>query len=221
MEDLKGKKFVASFSGGKDSVLALNRAINAGLIPSGLITTYNIDSKRTWFHGTSEFLLRKAADSLEIPLNYIRTTGEEYTSNFEKALLDAKSNGIEVCVFGDIDVQAHFDWCEERCNNTGIIPFFPLRNEERKKVVYEFIDSGFSTMITIVDTTRMPVEFLGQTLSREVVDAIEKTGADICGENGEYHTFVYDGPLFSSKVEFVEVERLKQDKYALIHIDAL
>ena len=221
MEDLKGKKFVSSYSGGKDSVLSLYRAINAGLIPAGLITTYNIDSKRTWFHGTSEVLLRKTADSIGIPLNFIRTSGEQYTENFEKALTEAKNDGVEVCVFGDIDLQVHFDWCEERCKNTGIIPFFPLKHEERKKVVYEFIDSGFSTMITIVDTTRLSDDFLGQTLSREVVDAIEKAGADICGENGEYHTFVYDGPIFSNKVGFEIKERLMQDKYAVIHIDAI
>ncbi|MCL2045890.1 MAG: diphthine--ammonia ligase [Oscillospiraceae bacterium] len=219
MENLVGKKFVASFSGGKDSTLSLYRAINAGLVPAGLITTYNVDSKRTWFHGTSEVLLGKVAESLGIPLNFIRTIGDEYTDNFEKALLEAKENGVEVCVFGDIDLQVHFDWCEERCENTGMIAYFPLKHEDRKSVVYDFIDSGFSTIITIVDTTRVSDEFLGKTLTREVVDAIEAAGADICGENGEYHTFVYDGPLFKNKIDFTIKERLTQDKYALLHID--
>ena len=218
MEDLRGRKFIASYSGGKDSVLAVNRAINAGLQPMSLITTYNVDSKRTWFHGTGESLLRSAAESIGIPLTFIKTTGDLYTANFEKALTDAKNNGAEVCVFGDIDVQAHFDWCTERCVNTGLIPFFPLKFEERRKVVYEFIDTGFLSLITIIDTTRVSEEFLGKTLSREVVDAIEAGGADICGENGEYHTFVYNGPLFSSCIDFVELERLTQDKYALIHL---
>lgn len=212
MSDLTGKKFIASYSGGKDSILAIYRAISAGMVPLKLIITYNTDQKRSWFHGIPEPLLAQVSDSLQIPIQLIKTSGDAYTDNFEAALIQAKQDGAEVCVFGDIDLDAHLEWCSARCHNTGLLPHFPLWKEERRKLVYEFIDSGFSSVITIVDTTRMPGSFVGQTLSRSVVDAIAETGADICGEEGEYHSFVYDGPLFQQPIDFVRGELLTIDK---------
>jgi len=213
MNELHGKKFIASYSGGKDSMLAINRAINAGLEPMGLITMYNTDARRSWFHGMNESLLKKASDLMAIPLTLIRTTGPQYQERFEEALLDAKGMGAQVCVFGDIDIEGHIEWCTERCEKTGMKPYFPLLKEDRKKVVYEFADAGFSAIIKIVDVSRLPERFLGQIISRETADEIEKTGADICGENGEYHTFVYDGPLFSGRVDFQVGEILSLDNY--------
>ena len=216
--NVREKKFIASYSGGKDSILALYRAINAGLSPLGLITTYNTDANRSWFHGLSKDLIRKVSASLFIPITLVKTSGEQYEENFEKALTDAKNAGAEVCVFGDIDIAGHLEWGTLRCENTGLIPFFPLWKEERKKLVYEFVDSGFSAIITVVDTSRMPKKFLGQVLSRELADAIEKSGADICGENGEYHTFAYDGPLFSKKVDFFAGDTIERDNYRILAI---
>ncbi|MCL2125392.1 MAG: adenine nucleotide alpha hydrolase [Oscillospiraceae bacterium] len=218
MIDLSGKKFVASYSGGKDSILAVHRAIKAGLVPIGLITTYNSDADRSWFHGMSEELLQSVSDSLRIPLKLIQTTGDSYAENFEAALMEAKAAGAEVCIFGDIDIEGHFDWCLKRCENTGLEAWFPLRDEPRKAVVYEFLDAGFSAVIKIVDTARVSDSFLGKTLTKDVVDEIERGGADICGENGEYHTFVYDGPLFSSSVKFIASPPIQRDSYLMIDL---
>ena len=216
---MRGKKCIASYSGGKDSVLALYRAVNAGLSPLGLITTYNTGANRSWFHGMSRDLIRKVSASLSIPITLVRTTGEQYGENFEKALAAAKDAGAQVCVFGDIDIDDHLAWCTSRCENAGLVPYFPLWKEKRKKLVYEFVDSGFSAIITVVDTGRMPAEFLAQILSRDVADAIEKSGADICGENGEYHSFAFDGPLFSKKVDFSTGEIIEQDTFRILKID--
>ena len=219
INNLKGKKFVASYSGGKDSVLAIHRAVHAGLVPLELITTYNTDMNRSWFHGITENIIKKVSDSLAIPIRLIRTSGEQYEENFEKALADAKNRGAEVCVFGDIDIEGHLEWCSSRCEKVGLIPYFPLWQESRKKLVCEFIDSGFLAIITIIDTSRMPTNFLGEILTRKVADLIEESGADICGENGEYHTFVFDGPIFNNKIDFVEKEKLERDKYYILSID--
>ena len=219
LRDLRGKRFIASYSGGKDSILAIFRAINAGMEPLGLITTHNTDEGRSWFHGMNEDILRGVSDSLNIPLTLIKTTGEAYAESFEAALADAKGMGAEVCVFGDIDIEGHLKWCTERCEKTGLIPLFPLLKENRKKLVYEFIDAGFSAIIKIIDTSRLQGDFLGRVLSREVADEIEKSGADICGENGEYHTFVYDGPLFSQKVDITVKKKLVKGKYEVLDID--
>ena len=219
INNLKGKKFVASYSGGKDSVLAIHRAVHAGLVPLELITTYNTDMNRSWFHGITENIIKKVSDSLAIPIRLIRTSGEQYEENFEKALADAKNRGAEVCVFGDIDIEGHLEWCSLRCEKVGLTPYFPLWQESRKKLVCEFIDSGFLAIITIIDTSRMPKNFLGEILTRKVADLIEESGADICGENGEYHTFVFDGPIFNNKIDFIEKEKLERDKYYILSVD--
>ena len=219
--NLIGKKFVASYSGGKDSMLAIHRAVNNGLVPIGLITTYSVDSDRSRFHGMNEDLLRKASSSLGIPLTYVKTTKSDYAASFENALMDARENGAEVCVFGDIDIKGHLDWCSARCKNTELIPYFPLEHEERKTVVHEFMDFGFSAVIRIVDTTRLPEVFLGKILSRDVISEVESHGADACGENGEYHTFVFNGPLFSEKVCYFEKEIIYHEKYAALNIEGI
>jgi len=218
LKELQGKKFVASYSGGKDSILAIYRAIKSGLSPLELLTTYNTDMSRSWFHGLTEDVIKKVSDSLAIPITLMKTSGEKYEENFEKALAEAKSRGAEVCVFGDIDIEQHLEWCSLRCEKTGIMPCFPLWKEERKKLVYEFVDSGFSAIITIIDMSRMPKDFLGQTLSKEVADSIERSGADICGENGEYHTFVFDGPIFGNRIDFSVKEKFERDKYFILNL---
>lgn len=216
MDKLNGKKFIASFSGGKDSTLAVFRAIKQGMIPVELVTTYNTDKNRTWFHGIPEHLLNKVSDELGIPLRLIYTSGDLYTENFEAYLKEAKSNGVDVCVFGDIDIEDHLIWCSERCKAAGLEAYFPLWQESREKLVYEFIEYGFRTMITVVDTTRLSEEFAGKILTKKLADEIKKTGADICGENGEYHTFTFDGPIFIKPVSFIKGDKQKIDNLIVI-----
>ena len=195
-------KFAVSYSGGKESALSCYRAIKQGHTPVSLITTYNTDAGRSHFHGISEDLLENVSAALEIPLLLVRTGGADYQENFEKALRQLKAVGAEACVFGDIDIEGHRVWCSERCDNTGLVPLFPLWGEERKKIVYEFIDSGFVANITVVNRKQLSDDFLGQQLTKEIAERIAAQGADICGENGEYHTFVSAGPIFRHPVSF-------------------
>ena len=214
-----GKKFIASYSGGKDSTLAIYRAIEQGMIPLELITTYNVDKERSWFHGIPEPLLNKISKEINIPITLIKTTGEKYAENFEAKLRHAKQLGAEVCVFGDIDIEDHLKWCTDRCEAVGLEAYFPLWQESRRKLVYEFIDLGFKTIITVVDNSRMPANFAGQILTRDVAEDIAKSGADICGENGEYHTFAFDGPLFAHPVEFKIGDMIKVDNFTIVPIE--
>ena len=211
-------KFVASYSGGKDSVLAIYRAISKGLEPVALVTTFNTDRERSWFHGIPEPILEKVSKSLDIPILLIKTSGEEYAKNFEKTLTSAKELGAEICVFGDIDIEEHRIWCSERCNNVGLSPLFPLWQEERRSLVYEFIDSGFTANFTIINTNKMSEIFLGQTLTRETVNLVAQEGADICGENGEYHTFVSAGPIFKLPIDFNFGMKVIEKEYAILPI---
>ncbi len=211
-------KFVASYSGGKDSILSIYRAICQGMEPIALIITYNIDKKRSWFHGIPEKVLDSVSKSLNIPIWLIKTSGKEYTYNFEKILKVAKDKGADFCVFGDIDIEGHLDWCSERCENAGIKAYFPLWKEDRKSIVYEFIESGFKANLTVIDTSRMDEKYLGKVLTKELAEDMQKEGVDICGENGEYHTFVSEGPLFKSKVEFSFGKKLISDNHVVLPI---
>jgi len=214
-------KFVASYSGGKESALAVYRAIEQGHIPVALITTYNTDMGRSHFHGLSQPVLENVSDALGIPLMLIKTSGADYMQNFEKALLGAKALGAEGCVFGDIDIEGHRQWCSQRCENAGLEPLFPLWGERRKKIVHEFIDSGFVANIAVVNTNHLGDDFLGERLTREVAARIEAQGADICGENGEYHTFVSAGPIFSQPVRFSFGEKVVQNEYAILPVQGI
>ncbi len=188
------------------------------MTPISLITTYNIDKNRSWFHGIPENVLNSVSKSLNISVHIIRTKGEEYEKNFEKALFSAKDNGAEVCVFGDIDIEDHLKWCSERCKNAGLRAYFPLWKEKREKVVYEFIEKGFKANITVIDTNRLSEKYIGKILTKEIALEIKKEGADICGENGEYHTFVSEGPLFKEKVEFSFSNKIKSENLVILPI---
>jgi len=214
-------KFVASYSGGKESALAVYRAIKQGHEPIALITTYTTDSDRSHFHGLSEAVLESISKSLNIPLWLVKTSGEEYLQNFEKALHRAKEQGAEACVFGDIDIEGHLSWCRDRCKSVGMTALFPLWGESRKDVVYEVIDSDFVANISVVNIQQLSDAFLGRQLTKDVAEAIAVQGTDICGENGEYHTFVSDGPIFKSPVSFVFGEKLIKDNYAMLPVQLL
>jgi len=213
-----GKKFVASYSGGKDSILAIYRAIKLGMKPVSLIITYNMDMERSWFHGIPDDLLKDVSASLGIPIKLIKTSGKDYAANFEKELREQKENGAEICVFGDIDIEEHLQWCTARCDAAGIEAFFPLWKEERRALVDEFIESGFTANIIVVDTDRLSEKHLGMTLSPDTIASIISEGADACGENGEYHTFVSNGPLFRTPVSFRYGEIVRKEHYAILPI---
>lgn len=197
----KGKKFIASFSGGKDSMLAIYRCVLSGMVPVSMITTSPKDEHRSWFHKVSHDTLFNISKSINIPLKIIYTTDTDYSEKFESALREAKESGIDICVFGDIDILEHLEWCTKRCENVGIVPYFPLWQENRKMIVKEVIDKGFKAKIIRVIDEKLQDGFLGEYLSYDIMEKMEKLGVDVCGENGEYHTIVLDGPLFAFKVD--------------------
>lgn len=212
------KKFVMSYSCGKDSTLSLYRMIKRGHTPLALLVTVDKKVCRSWFHGIPEHLLNEVSASLEIELDMIKCQGEEYKTAFEKTLRKWKEQGADACVFGDIDLEAHRAWCTERCEAVGMEAIFPLWLEDREELTYEFIDSGFKTVIKNVRLNDMGPEFLGEVLTKEVVERIKETDSDPCGENGEYHTFVFDGPLFRNKIQFETGENILTETHGYLDI---
>lgn len=212
------KKFIMSYSCGKDSTLALHRMIKRGDTPLGLLVTVDKSAGRSWFHGIPENLLNQVSKSLDIPLIKVESNGTNYKETFEEALKNAKKNGAEACVFGDIDLEEHRTWCTDRCNEAGLEAIFPLWQEDREKLTYEFIESGFKAMVKVVRLECLGEEFLGELLTKELVQKIKATGSDPCGENGEYHTFVYDGILFKEEIAFNKGENVISNGYGFVDI---
>ena len=191
-------KFVISYSCGKDSALALYRMLQQDHQPVGLLVMVNREQDRSWFHGVDKPLLEAVSRSLRIPLLCGECEGKDYAAAMEAALVRAKEAGAGAAVFGDIDIEGHRQWSSERCAAAGLEAVFPLWQEDRLALVEEVIDLGFKAMIKCVEKSKVDPKLLGATLSRALVEEIAACGADPCGENGEYHTFVYDGPIFSS-----------------------
>lgn len=201
-------KFVMSYSCGKDSVLALSRMVEQKHEPVGLLVMCNEADNRSWFHGVDEKLLEKISQSLNIPLIKCISNGDDYNNAFEKGLQKAKSMGAKACAFGDIDIEGHKKWGLERCKKVGLAPVFPLWQEDREKLTLEFVLSGYKAIIKCISNKHLPKEFLGKELDISVIKYLKTKKIDVCGENGEYHTIVVDGPLFKEKIKY---------KYAGIH----
>ena len=214
------KKFVVSYSCGKDSTLSLYRMIKARHTPVALLVTVDKKVLRSWFHGIPDKLLKDVSKSLDIPLVLVASNGKEnYGETFVEALKKIKEEmGAEACVFGDIDLMAHRTWCEDKCEKAGLEAIFPLWEEDREALTYEFIDSGFKTVIKNVKLSILGEEFLGEVLTKDVVERLKAAGSDACGENGEYHTFVFDGPLFKERINFETGDNILTETHGFLDI---
>lgn len=195
-------KFVMSYSCGKDSTLALHNMIRQGHEPVALITMVNQDVDRSFFHGADYKMLQAYSGALGIPILITPAVGKNYHLAMEKSLRKAIALGAEIACFGDIDIDENRAWCEERCKNAGIKSAFPLWQRDRAENIYELVDLGYKCLIKSINNTLLPKELLGKVIDRTVIDTMRSSGIDICGENGEYHTLVMDGPIFHKPLAY-------------------
>ena len=211
-------KFAMLYSCGKDSALALHRMISEGHTPVCLIVTFNKDAGRSWFHGINNELLHEVSSSLGIPIVRCICTGDTYESEVERCLAQARDAGAEAGVFGDIDIEDHRKWNQDRCDAAGITCMLPLWQQQRESLVSETINEGFKAAIKCIDLSCLDASFLGETLDAALMDRIRATGADVCGENGEYHTFVFDGPIFKTPIPIRLGKKITFNTHAAIDI---
>jgi len=195
-------KFAASYSCGKDSALALYRAIQSGHTPIAIVVSYNKNANRSWFHGVDSQLLNAIAASLNLKLILCESEPKNYNDKFEEALKKAKAYGAEACIFGDIDIENHRHWDEDRCQQAGLSCHLPLWQQNREDLTQEFIQLGFTALVKCIDKEKLPATVLGKPLTIQLIDEFRQYGIDVCGENGEYHTLVVDGPLFSKPIAY-------------------
>ncbi|WP_313568310.1 diphthine--ammonia ligase [Acetoanaerobium noterae] len=215
------KNCFVSWSGGKDSCLALFRAMSQGYKPKMLFTMFSIENDVSSAHRLNEDIIKAQVNALDLESTIGRAKFEDYEAVFVRNLESFKSQDIQYGIFGDIDLDEHRKWEETVCEKAQMTAVLPLWQEDREKLVKEFIDLGFKARIVVVNKTMMSPEFLGRDLSHELLEEIEKTGADVCGENGEYHTVVYDGPLFKTPLNLNFSKEVKDIEGKWAKIDVL
>ena len=195
------KNCFVSWSGGKDSCLALYKAMESGYTPQKLLTMFSLESGISSAHRLDENIFKAQSDAIGVESIIGRAEFNDYEKVFVSHVKLFKEQGIDYGVFGDIDLDEHRQWEEKVCAKAAITAVLPLWKINRKDIVKEFISLGFKAKIVVVNTELLDMKFLGQDLSLSLIEEIENAGADACGENGEYHTVVYDGPIFKKPIE--------------------
>ncbi len=214
------KSIALFFSGGKDSTLALHR-LKGTYDVRYLISTITADFDRVSIHGVRRTLLEKQSESLGIPLRLglipANATNEIYEEAMSEVLIKLKEEGIDTIAFGDIFLEDIRQYRENMLSRLGMKAIFPLWMEDTRALAEEFIDLGFRAVIT----SSFYPQLLGMEFNRAFLERLREMGdgIDPCGEKGEFHTFVYDGPLFSHPIRFMRGEKLiRQEGYSYIDL---
>lgn len=209
------KKVVVSWSGGKDSCLACYKAIGQGLDVVYLLNCASSEYGRASGHGVRQELVALQAEALGIPLHQNWVAGKDYEEKFVAALCKMKEEGVEAVVTGDIHLADAKEWMEKVSAQAGIKPIFPLWGKPPGEILPEFINAGFETILVCGKADFFEKEWLGRKLDDGFIEDMKrsKPQVDICGEQGEFHTFVIDGPIFKKRLELSFGEKVLRDGY--------
>ncbi len=211
-----------SWSGGKDSCFACYRAIVSGLKVRYLANMITEDGQRSWTHGLSTELLQIQAQAIGIPLVQRRTTGDNYEAEFKSMLHTFQQEGVDGGVFGDIDFEEHRQWIDRVCREVNITPCLPLWGESQDRIMRDFIDSGFEAVVVVTKADLFGEEWLGRKIDRDFLKQLAKLSETKeitpCGEAGEYHTFVIDGPLFNRRIEILATAKVLREEHWFLEI---
>jgi uncharacterized protein (TIGR00290 family) len=211
-------KALISWSSGKDSAFSLYEVRRAGEFEVvGALTTVTENLGRVSVHGAREEILRAqlAAAGLPpmiVPIPY-PCPNEIYEARMGETVARAKADGITHIIFGDLFLADIKIYREEKLRGTGVTPVFPLWLRPTAQLARDMIASGLETFIATVDMTKMPASLAGRKFDAQLLDDLP-AGVDPCGENGEFHTCVTAGPMFSHKLPVITGDRVERDGYA-------
>lgn len=208
------KRAYLNWSSGKDAALALYKIQQEGEYSvQKLVTTVNTEFNRISMHGVRIELLQKQAKYLNLPLQQIELHGEVSMEDYNEVmrietnkLLD---EGFTHSIFGDIFLEDLKDYREKQLQEIGVQAVFPLWKQNTKELVKEFIATGFKAIIVCVNTNKLDKSFCGRIIDQSFLSDLPKD-VDTCGENGEFHTFVFDGPIFKKPIEFEKGEMVEK-----------
>ncbi|BEV04765.1 diphthine--ammonia ligase [Chryseobacterium gambrini] len=207
-------KAIFNWSSGKDSALALYKILKEEKFEvTSLLTSINKEFQRISMHGVQVSLLEKQAESLGFPLIKMELpkepTMEEYLELMSKTMNDLKSRGITHSIFGDIFLEDLKKYREDQLRSIGMEGVFPLWKINTTDLIREFLDLGFKTIVTCVNETYLDKSFAGRIIDEDFIKDLPEN-VDVCGENGEFHTFTFNGPFFKNPVEFEIGEIVKK-----------
>jgi uncharacterized protein (TIGR00290 family) len=217
------KKILLSWSSGKDSAWTLHvLRDNPDVEVAGLLTTVHTHFQRVAMHGTRRELLQAQADAARLPLWEIPLpwpcSNEVYEDAMAQACASAVQKGISGIAFGDLFLEDIRRYREDRLRGTGLKPLFPLWGRNTRELIVEMIDGGLRARIVCVDPSKLPADFAGQDVTHDLLQRMP-ANVDPCGENGEFHTFAYAGPMFSEPVSIAAGESVTRDGF--IYADVL
>ncbi len=211
-----------SWSSGKDSAWALYKLQQDPEIDLvGLFCTVNTEFSRVAMHGVRVELLQRQAESIGLPLEIIEIPYPCSNSEYEKIMgqfvENAKQDNIDCFAFGDLFLEDIRNYREERLNGSGIEPVFPLWGIPTDKLANEMVDGGLRAVITCIDPKQTPRELAGAEFNEALLDLLPKT-IDPCGENGEFHSFVFDGPMFKQQIEITIGDIVQRDDFVFADV---
>lgn len=209
-----------SWSGGKDSSLCLYEMRTGDDFRSfaveGLLTTLTRDYNRVSMHGVRRELLVEQARLVGVPLEEVwipsNASNETYETEMSKVLSKAAKSGIKCVVFGDLFLSDIREYRERLLGRLGFDCLFPIWKKDTRELAERFIDLGFRAIICTVDPKKLDPKFCGREFDRKFLAEIPAK-VDPCGENGEFHTFVYDGPIFNERFHVRLGEVVKRDGF--------
>lgn len=206
------EKIIFCWSGGKDSALALNRILRDERYEVvSLLTTCNEHFQRVSMHGVRLELLDRQAEAIGLPLEKVfvsqRGSNEEYQQKMSTCLLAHQARGVTGCAFGDIFLEDLKAWREANLAKVGLRGIFPIWKEDSRELIREFFTLGFGTVICCVNDAYLGEEAVGQKLDETFIRALPPE-VDPCGENGEFHSFAFAGPVFREPVKFKVGEKV-------------
>ena len=209
------QKAFISWSGGKDCCLAAYQAKQQGLDIRYLVNMVTSDKQRSCSHGIAAEWIRKQAEAIGLPLLQFPTTGDNYQTIFTDALKELSYDGITIGIFGDIDFEPHKEWIEQVCAPSGIKPVLPLWGKNQQQIAQDFIGLGFQAKVVATRADILGQEWLGRTVDEEFLKDIAGLNKNItpCGEAGEFHTLVIDGPIFQNRLEISDAVPEKRGEH--------
>ena len=211
-----------SWSSGKDSALALHRArTDPAVEVVGLLTTFNGAADRVAMHAVRRELAEAQAARLGLPLHAVDLPypcpNDVYESRMSEALAHARADGVTQVVFGDLFLADIRAYREEALAGSGVVPLFPLWQHPTHELAREMLAAGIQAVITCVDPAQLPAEFAGRAFDQQLLDVLPD-GVDPCGENGEFHTFVWDGPGFDAPIAVRTGEVVERDGFVFCDV---
>jgi len=216
-------KVACSWSGGKDSCLACWKAMAGGHDVRYLVNFVSTGLGKDSFHGTKAELMHMQSEAVSIPMIQRETTWDGYEKEFRDVMKRIREEGIEGLVTGDMDILEHRKWVEDMCREFDLQPLLPLWGLGREAILGEFIGAGFEAVVVCVKGDFLGEEWLGRVIDERFVvdlqDNSRSSGLDICGENGEYHSFVVDGPIFRQRISVTLGGRTWRDGYGFLDVD--